>query len=220
MLTEQVLIMSNCSSKQVLRDEKLLLDKIIFLNKSGSKYVIIGISPIQGFQLVIKLCSSKSKQCVRFTEYEWLAFWAFEGIFCNCLSFQNTNQDPIYDGKKNYNFGRINNEMVLKINDMSCDGEIFIGKVSFWRLQEIRMLVTAFLEELKSLNILETYGKLLDSLENTGNTDCASKILTALEQKKATTPFLIYYAIHEYVVYHSELVNIDIQNKLKCKTVL
>lgn len=110
--------------------------------------------------------------------------------------------------------------MVLKINDMSSDGEIFIGKVSFWRLQEFRMLINAYLEELKSLNIFESYGKLVASVENTDNTNCVSKILTMLEQKKATTPFMVYYALYEYIVCHPELVKKDILNKLNCKTAL
>lgn len=185
------------SNKQPVRDEKLLLDKIYFLNKSRTKYLVVGISP-SVLRPVIKLCSMKSRASIQFSEDEWATFWSNEGIFANYLTYQNVFKN-LREKEKCYSAEKINDrEVVLKIVDVSCAGEVYIGKESFWDLQHVRYSVNLLLEEFKALNIAKHIEEFMQLSNN--ESDCvAEQRLIILAQRRQTLPFLVYCAIREYI---------------------
>lgn len=188
-------------NKQTMKDEKLLNDKIYFLNKSRTKYVVVGLSP-SVFQPVIKICSLKSSASVQFTEDEWLAFWNNEGIFANYLTYQNTSLEVVWEKEKCYSLQKINNAVVLKIADVSCAAEIYIGKESFWNFQHVRYSVNILLEEFKMSNVAKSLEEFQQILKNEGN--CQGRAITVLEQRRKTLSFLAYCAIMEYILFHPD----------------
>lgn len=206
MSTQSVNVLCN---KQTIKDEKLLVDKIYFLNKSRTKYLIVGLSP-SVFQPVIKICSLKSKASIQFNEDQWLAFWNNEGVFANYLTFQNTLPEVVWEKEKCYNLEKINNrEVILKVTDISSAGQIYIGKESFWNLQQVRYSVDLLLEEFKMLNIAKHLDEFLQMLKNEDNCMFGQgRVLTILEQKRKTLTFLVYCAVREYILLYPSCENV------------
>lgn len=211
MCTKQVVKMTTQPSSgkcnmQTVKDERLLVNKIYFLNKSRTKYLVVGLSTSLQFQPVIQIHSMKSRHKVSFTEQEWLSFWTKEGIFANYLTFQNSFPDAMWEGGKSYAFERLNQEVVLKISDVSCAEEIYIGKESFWKLQEVRALVSIVLEEFKRFNFLKTFEDVVKSSTEGHGPINVGKVLLSLEYKKGTIPFLLYYAMKEFILCYPDLM--------------
>lgn len=189
-------------NKQV-KDEKLLTDKVYFLNKSRTKYLVVGLSVNLQFQPVIKICSMKSKRNVLFTKQEWVSFWTKEGIFANYLTFQNTFPEAMWENGKSYSFEKIDQGVVLKIADVSCADEVYIGKESFWTLQEVRPLVNIVLDEFESFNFQKAFEDIFSKCEGTISNN-VGKVLFNLEHKKSTLPFLLYYTLKEVILNHPD----------------
>ena len=192
-------------NKQTMKEGKLLFDKVYFLNKSRTKYLVVGLSP-NHFKPVITINSLKSKASVQFNEAEWLSFWNNEGIFANYLTYQSTLPEAVWEKEKCYSLERINNrEVILKVTDLSCAGELYIGKETFWNLQQVRYSVNLLLDEFKASNAAKSLEDFLELMKNEG--DCMfgqAKVLAILEQRKKTLPFLVYYAIREYILLYQD----------------
>lgn len=208
---------AECSQRFI--NENLLVEKVFFLNRSHSKYLSIGVSPSKGFQVVIKICSTRNNQVIQFSEYEWLSFLEKEGMFANCLTFQNICQNPLWDLEKKYIFERINQEVVLKIVDVPRNGEVYIGKVSFWKMQEIKQLVNLFLEELRILDFQKAYEDFKLLLKRQNCNSLTSKVFNILEEIKPHQPFMIHLALLEYILLHPNLIEKDIFKQISTRGV-
>lgn len=195
------------NSRSVI-DERLLIEKVYFLNRSQSKYVVIGISPTRGFNITIRICSTKSNQCVQFTEYEWQSFWEKESMIVSCFTFQTVYQDVLWELEKSYKFERVNNDVVLRITDVSYNSEVYLGRVSFWKLQEVKELINLYMEWLKISGIEKTYEELRTSIRT--QTKVSSEVLKVLEGRKTYLSFLVYFALREYVLFYPSLVEKDL----------
>lgn len=190
-------------------NEQLLAEKVYFLNKSRSKFVAIGVSPTKGFHVVIKLCSTKNNHCVQFTEFEWMNFWQKEGMIANCFAFQNVYDDVLWELEKSYKFDRINHNVVLKVTDVPYNSEVYLGKVSFWRLQEVKELIYMFVEELKIVDFSKAYEEFKSSLKTRGCVKMTGEAFKVLDELKARLPFLAYLSLREYVLFYPDLVEKD-----------
>lgn len=189
--------------------ERLLCEKTYFLNNSKSKYVVIGVSPTKGFQIIVKIGSTKNRHFVQFTEFEWMSFWEKEGMIANCFAFDNT-YDALWELEKSYKFDRINHNVVLKVSDLPYNSEVYLGKESFWRLQEVKEMIHLFLEELKMLDIYKVYEEFKSSLKTRGCVKLTGEIFKILDEWKARVPFLAYMVLREYVLFYPNLIEKDI----------
>lgn len=189
--------------KQKLRTETLLYSKVFWLNKSETKYVYIGLSPNAYFNSVIKICSSVNTQCVRFNELEWKNFLLLISTFLN----NSDHGEPISDSFKIYEVQNINKESVLKISDKTCDGEIYLGKISIKCLVSVSAIIQLYVDEMKNLKFKQYYNSLIYSVEN--RIQSVEDLKQVISVKRPDHQ--LYNIFLEFILFHSEKIENDIR---------
>lgn len=118
--------------------ENLLNSKIFFLNKSSSKFVIVGISN-QDFSPKI-IIGGKNGFSITLSEESWNSFCNHRGVIENYFCFPQQINEPMLniDNFKLY-FEKVNSLPVIKIKE-EYSRYVYLGYESIetlWRLKEV-----------------------------------------------------------------------------------
>lgn len=128
----------------------LVGERIFFLNKSHSKWISVGLSPMYNFECMFKIVGVK-KQCVFFNITEWRWLMAETMKLKECFEYGNGIFPSIYGMKI-----RISPEIIegiSKILKIEKSGDYvylsYEGLVEMWRLMEMLECRWAVLKDIK-----------------------------------------------------------------------
>ncbi|KAK9718357.1 hypothetical protein QE152_g23242 [Popillia japonica] len=142
--------------------KNLLSQSIYFLNKRCSKWLCIGLDANLFFEPIVKIVGIK-KQCVSFTEMEWLSFLECEMelkqyVRDSSLVFQVVERSNVrisfeyFDGVKK----------ILKLEkDKECVYLSYEGVEQLWKLDDF---VKCRIKQLKELQYVKFYKEFVNSL--------------------------------------------------------
>ncbi|KAF5278258.1 hypothetical protein FQA39_LY18370 [Lamprigera yunnana] len=128
----------NINDFKTLDCETMLLNQTIYLNKSKSKWISVGLYYPFEFASVVKIFG-RSKQYVIFKEEEWIQFHEQRENINKYFQTFDTMWKPRQIGSKTLTFEMIEEKKILKIEDMSGN-EVYLGWESVsevWSLESV-----------------------------------------------------------------------------------
>lgn len=188
--------------------EIVLCGRFFDLNKSKTKYLLVGWNPLKNFTPVVKVCSSRTNHGVSFSVNEWNSFCSQEKFFTDVLATESSFGNTIHDSTKNYCFENINGTLVLKISDNN--GFVFIGKETLSTILDVKALVNLYLKQLVESDITYVYKAFLSFAVKDMKNVAPESLKAVLEKKKMDYPTLVYSGILEYLVFYPRQVIEDI----------
>ncbi|KAB0792614.1 hypothetical protein PPYR_11270 [Photinus pyralis] len=144
----------------VNNDMNLINESRYELNKSGTKYVCVGLSPQILFTPAVKICGNKSRGVI-FNRNEWCALVENQGIITNYFYSVDSPWVPMKIGSKTIYFETINKTKVIRVVDF-LDVEIYLGWESLEQLWKILNIVAYRIICLAELNFNSFYNNVVN----------------------------------------------------------
>lgn len=190
---------------------KLLLEYRYPLNNCLNKWISVGVNPLQNFQVVVNISSSKMPNGIKFTALEWREFLVCRSIIESHLSgFSNIESYTLTRHKLLFHSFEDTSVVVIELeNDRICLTEASLNTIYY--LMELIKHNVVFLE---SVNFCNYYKNIVtEALTSAG--DIFSNISRSINDFSS----LPNLAMREILLYYTDIifdsiVNTNVENTL------
>lgn len=182
---DQYLQFSSSNSSNSKHEHVTINNRLFNLNKSGSKFVGIGLN--SSFEPCVKIAGNKGIS-VTLTEVEWTALLDYQGCILNYFYSQEEPANPIeFDSDKRVNFKiffeTMGQDNIRLVKIFKTGYYIYLGCETVSNLWQLLPLINNRLEMLKKLQF-KSYFNTFQSTLNRNNGDLLDTIYCVLLSRK------------------------------------
>lgn len=149
--------MNNTVKESIPMDGTLLNARSYALNKSGSKFVTIGLSPPNNLIPIIKIHGVNYNWGVPLDEWDWISLIKYKNLILDFFDTVAENRQPINEKTWTIEFLKFNNNKIIKIHRGNKKLEVCLGIESIRGLYAILPLIKYKMNMLNQQNFGKFY---------------------------------------------------------------